>query len=109
MIDVINLDEFKIKFSDLESEIRNSIDKPVRCYFYIQNEDKITVLIFEPALTTHRVFIMSDAQCVADSVPNIILQKITKWLDNLSVVRRRQIERTRLFKYELIKKVWSSI
>jgi hypothetical protein len=72
------------------------------------NTDKLTLLIFEPASNPedyemHRINICSESQFFAESVSPLILQKTFQWLDSLSVIKRRQIERTRQFKEELVK------
>jgi hypothetical protein len=108
MMEEFNLDELTKKVPDLESELCKVIEKPVKCYFYIYDVyEKITLLIFEPAPTpdgciTHRIYIHSDTRCITESLPTLILQKIELWLDKFSVVKRRQLERTRQFKHELI-------
>jgi len=108
MMEQFNLDELTTKVPDLESELCKTIEKSIKCYFYIYDiKEKITLLIFEPASNpdayiTHKIYIHSDTRCVAESLPLSILQKISLWLDNFSVVKRRQIERTRQFKHELL-------
>ena len=111
-MELFNLDELKTKLGDLEAGLSTTLNKSVKCYFYMQNTftntDKLTLLIFEPSskpedYEMHRIYISSDCQFIAESVSSLILQKTFQWLDNLSIIKRRQIERTRQFKEELIK------
>lgn len=110
-MELFNLDELKTKLVDLEAGLSTTLSKSVKCYFYMQNTftdtDKLTLLIFEQAskpedYIMHRIYISAERQS-AESVSPLILQKTFQWLDNLSVIKRRQIERTRQFKEELIK------
>jgi hypothetical protein len=113
-MDLFNLDELKTKLVDLEAGLSTTLNKSVKCYFYMQNTftdtDKLTLLIFEQAskpedYEMHRINISSECQFFAESVSPLILQKTFQWLDNMSVIKRRQIERTRQFKEELVKNI----
>lgn len=97
-MDLFNLDELKTRLGDLEAGLSATLNKSVKCYFYIQNTctntDKLTLLIFEPGYNPedyiiHRIYISADCQFIAESVSSLILQKTFQWLDNLSIIKRR--------------------
>lgn len=112
------IDEIHQKLPALRKMLIEKISPLVKCYFYINLENFysdghiVTLIIYSPDILVSElaeniiVNIYSDARYSGQKMPPNILQIFNNWIDSISVVKDRQIQRTGLIKEELVKRTW---
>lgn len=115
------IDEIHQKLPALRKMLIEKISPLVKCYFYINLENFysdghiVTLIIYSPDILVSElaeniiVNIYSDTRYSGQKMPKNILEIVDNWLDCISIVKDRQIQRTHIIKEELIKKTWHSL